>query len=97
MQCGHALLAHRIKARQRCLGAGNGVVVQMGNQAFGSLPGLGIGLAHNYMQTNPEAHAAALLGGLGANLLDLLGNRLRWLTPSQVQLDLLSGKILCSL
>ncbi|MNJ41289.1 hypothetical protein D3C77_362080 [compost metagenome] len=61
------------------------------------MPRFGIGFAHDHMQANTEAYGAALLGGLGTHLLDFLGNRGRWFTPGQVQLDLLGCQVLGSL
>ena len=94
MQRGHALLADRVEARQGGLGAGDGVVVEVRDQAIGGLPGFLAGLADDHVQADPEAHLAALAGGLLAYLGDLLGNRRRRLAPGQVQLDLLGGEVL---
>ena len=94
MQGGHALLAHRVKARQRGLGAGNGVVVQVRDQFVGGFPGLFVGFTHDHMQANAEAHGTAQFGSLGPYLLDFFGNGSRRLAPGQNHFHLLGGQIL---
>ncbi|MNZ75761.1 hypothetical protein D3C78_942470 [compost metagenome] len=94
MQCGHALLTHRVEARQRSLGTGDGVVVQVRNQAVCRGPGFVVGFPHDHMQTDTKAYFATLRGSLLPHLSDFLGNSGWWLAPGQVQLDLLGSKIL---
>ncbi|MOA06350.1 hypothetical protein D3C78_1259810 [compost metagenome] len=94
MQGGHALLTDRIEARQRGLGASDGVVVQMRDQSVRSLPGLFIGFAHDDMQANAEAHGTTELGGLGPDLLDFLCHRRRWFAPGQNHFHLLCREVL---
>jgi hypothetical protein len=92
VQRSHALLAHRIEARQRSLGTGDGVVVQVRDQAVGggqasSLVSRTITCRRMPKRTVGPAAAFAHLG-------DLLGNGGRWLAPGQVQLDLLGRQVL---
>ncbi|VVN15669.1 hypothetical protein PS681_04063 [Pseudomonas fluorescens] len=94
MQGGHALLANRIKTRQRRLSASDGVVVQVRDQPIRRLPGFSVGFTDDHVQTNAEAYGAAELGGFGANLGDLLGHRCWRLAPGQDHFHLFSSQVL---
>ncbi len=93
MQRSHALLAHRIEARQGGLGASDGVVVQVTDQPVGGGPGFCIRFPHDHMQTDAEAHRSAMPGRLLAHLGDLLGHGFQRLAPGQVQVYLLPGQL----
>ncbi|CRM72454.1 hypothetical protein [Pseudomonas sp. 24 E 13] len=94
MQGRHALLAHRVEARQGRLGAGDGVVVQVGDQFIGGFPGLLVGFTHDHMQANAEAQGAPELVGLGPHLRDLFRHRCRWFAPGQHHFNLFGRQVL---
>ena len=93
MQSRHALLPYRIVAFKRLQSLGDGVVVDILNQLVRGLPCLFIGFAHNHMQAYAKAQLAPMFRGFGLHLGQLFFNRLRRLTPSQVQIHLLAREL----
>jgi hypothetical protein len=94
VQRSHALLAHRIEARQGSLGAGDGVVVQVRDQAVGGLPGFGVGFAHDHMQANAEAHGRALSAALARTCSIFSATAAGGSPQVRYQLDLLGRQVL---
>ena len=71
----------------------DGLVGEMGDQPVGDGPRLGVGLAHDEMDAQPELHLASLGGGAATHVLDLLGRLLQRLAPGEIDVALRGGEI----
>ena len=77
----HAALAMGVGARQRCLSACNGFVIEFTDELVGSLPGFTFGFANDYMQTHAEADASPLSCRTFAHIREFGGNLMWSFTP----------------
>ena len=96
MQRDHAGLTDGIGVFQEdLLGCGDGLVVEMRDQAVGGFPRFIIRFANDEVQTNAEGYLVVTAFGLGrfANSGDLFADLCRRLTPGQIFVDETDGKI----
>src|SRR5262249_10542788 len=94
MEARHALLAHRIEAREGALSGGDGLVVEVADQRIRLAPGFCGGLADDDMEAYAEAEAASLGCPELANLGDLCRHVGGRLAPGQIDLHMLGGDLL---
>ena len=92
VQLGHPALTDRVHAGKNLLCIGDRLVAQVPDQVVGGFPGLGIGLAHDDMQPDSEAHAPAAVLRERGDATYLLRNLRRRFTPGQVLVDALCGR-----
>ncbi|MNI68413.1 hypothetical protein D3C73_1241050 [compost metagenome] len=91
----HSVLAHRVGSGESGLGFGNGVIIQMGNQAIRCLPCLSGGFAHNHVQANAKTDLTPKRRCFCPYLLYLFFHQVGRFTPGQIQINLLCGQFLC--
>ena len=66
----------------------------MFDQALGSGPGLGLGLAYDGVKADAKADLAALLFGPRPHIGNLFGNGFKGLAPCQIGIDMFGRQIM---
>ena len=97
MQRGHPVLTDRIRSGECGLCFGDRIVIQVSNQAIGRTPGLFIGFTHNDVQADAETDFTPASRRFGAYLFNFLFYLRRRFAPGEIEIDLLSGEILCDI